>query len=506
MMSPTLDVSAARRARSPLSSPLSSVLLAVFAMGALTAGCPGTGPVTEPPVERPTCETREQCEPGWICTDENYCAQCSTSGQCLLKESCNPETLTCGLREGWGTDCALNEECPAGRYCQQGLCKPRAEVSLCPGGTNEECPEGLRCHTTNFVCEEDLGCAVNEDCGAEEVCNTGSHECVPRCTPETAADVCVGGEKCVNERCVQCETAAECGPGLLCDAAGRCAAEDRCYTDRDCPVPTICHFETGACLPKPPPCASDEECAESRRCDLASGACVPRACQPDVYEPNETRETAFAATPGTYENLTLCEGDLDYFALTLARGDQLGVNVEADPFAEDTFRISIQDGTGRTVAAGKMLASYVATAAANYYVAISTSDVYRPYDVTFLRSRGTPCDDDLMEPNDNEADATVIASSGPVDGVICPQDQDHFSTEVPAGKGLKVVLGNTSASSGVLRFCILKNGAPLRCTDTAVDSTLSASAAEVGGATAIVRVNGETDRTTNAYSLQLEFP
>lgn len=477
----------------------------LLAAGVL-AGCPEDKPDPQPPVMRTFCETREQCEPGWICTDGKFCAQCSTSGQCLLREQCDPEALTCGLREGWGEDCTLNSECAAGSWCHQGLCKARAEVSLCPGGSSDECPDGLRCNATNFVCEEDLGCAVNEDCSAQEVCNTGSHQCVPRCTVETAADVCSGGEKCVAERCVQCETAAECGPGLLCDAAGRCAAEDRCYTNRDCPVPTVCFVETGACLPKPPPCASDEECSADRRCDLASGACVPRACQPDVYEPNQTREAAFDATPGTYENLTLCEGDIDYWGLVLARGDQLGVNVEADPFAEDSFRISIQDGTGRTVAAGRLLASYVAPASEKYFVAISTTDSYRPYDVTFLRSQGTPCDDDAMEPNDNLADATVIASSGPVDGVICPQDQDHFSTEVPEGKGLKVVIGNTQAGSGVLRFCILKNDVALRCTDTSVDSTLSASPAELGGTSAKVRVNGATDRTTNAYSLQLEFP
>lgn len=479
--------------------------VALWATLALACPKPVTPPPPPPPAGTP-CETREQCEPGWICTGENFCAKCSTSGQCLLKEECNPESFTCNLRADWGNDCTTHEECSAGLYCRQGLCKGRNEVSLCPGGTKEECPTGQRCHPTNFVCEEDLGCAVNEDCSAGELCNTGSRQCVARCTVETAADICSGGEKCVNERCVQCASIADCGPGLSCDVSGQCSAGDRCFSDRDCPVPNVCYLETGSCLPKPPPCVSDEECAETQRCDLAAGACVTRACQPDSYEPNQTRETAFAAAPGTYERLTLCEGDLDYWALTLSRGDQLGVNVETDVYAEDSFRISIQDTTGRTVAAGKLLASYVAAANANYYVAISTTDPYRPYDVTFLRSRGTPCDDDTLEPNDTEADAKPLTAATVIDGMICPQDMDHFSASVPAGKGLHVALGNTNPSAGVLRFCLYKAGTQVRCTDTATSLTIDATAAEVGGTQLVVRVVGATDRTTNAYSLQVEFP
>ena len=30
--------------------------------------------------------------------------------------------------------------------------------------------------------------------------------------------------------------------------------------------------------------------------------------------------------------LTLCPGDIDYYSIPLARGDQLGVNIDADPF------------------------------------------------------------------------------------------------------------------------------------------------------------------------------
>ena len=62
----------------------------------------------------------------------------------------------------------------------------------------------------------------------------------------------------------------------------------------------------------------------------------------------------------------------------------------------------VKDGSGRALASGKLLVSYVASSSQKYYVAISTTDPFQPYDVTFLLSRGIPCDDDLLEPNDFE--------------------------------------------------------------------------------------------------------
>jgi len=79
----------------------------------------------------------------------------------------------------------------------------------------------------------------------------------------------------------------------------------------------------------------------------------------------------------------------------------------------------VKDDSGRALASGKLLVSYVATAAQKYYVAISTTDPFQPYDVTFLLSRGTPCDDDALEPNDFENQATMVNSAAQLEGAIC---------------------------------------------------------------------------------------
>jgi hypothetical protein len=485
---------------------LPSLFVAALPVLLLTSGCP--------PVKMnldagrpPECETRADCSGGKVCTAEKFCDACSTSGQCSVKEQCSDTTKRCVLRDGWGTECSTNEACQAGSWCKQGLCLPRADVNLCPTGMKASCPQGDRCNTLTTVCEEDLGCSTNEDCSAQEICNTGSRQCVPRCTPDTQATVCGAGERCVSERCVQCTQASECGVGLICDLAGKCSTAERCYSDRDCTVPLSCFLQTGACLPKRRSCTSNDVCPPDQRCDVGAQRCVPRTCQPDRYEPNDEQSKAFGVMAGTYRGMTLCNGDQDWFGLQLGRGDLLGVNLDADPFSEGTFSTVIKDGSGRTVAAGRLLVSYVAPAASRYFVVVSSIDPFQTYDATFLLSRGTPCDDDTNEPNDALTTPTVLNAQTQIDGKICPQDQDHFRVAGPTGQGLKVSLINYDPGRGLLKVCVLSNDGltTFGCSEE-VAPQVTATAAQVGGQNVIVRVSGSTDRITNAYTLKVDPP
>jgi len=452
------------------------------------------------------CERREDCPGGQICAQEGICASCESNGQCRLRERCDAEARVCTWREDWGADCAHNEECSLGTWCHQGLCQSRTAVTLCPSGTREECPSGQRCNLENLVCEEDLGCLEDADCGASEVCNTGLHACVPRCTEATASLLCAPGERCAGSRCVQCVESAECGPGFLCDAAGRCAVTPRCYSDRDCRVPLSCHVPTGACLERPPPCTSDETCASSQRCDIGTGTCVPRACQPDGLEPNDSPAAAFPVSASRYLELTLCAGDVDHFSIALERGDQLGVNVEGDPFAESSFSTVILEAGGRVLASGRMLASFVAALPGTYVVRVSTLAPAQQYDVSFFLSRGVPCDDDRQEPNDTPATAKPYAPGMAVEGVICPQDSDHFTLSVPGGRGVRASLTNYSAASGLLRLCLFEGTTELGCSEEPAGAMVSLPAEVVGGKTLTARITGDDARTTNGYTFQVELP
>jgi hypothetical protein len=238
---------------------------------------------------------------------------------------------------------------------------------------------------------------------------------------------------------------------------------------------------------------------------VAAGKCVPRNCQPDRYEPNNDATVAYGISASRYTDLSLCLADVDYFSIALGRGDQLGVNIDADPFAEHTFTSVVKDSTGRTLSAGKLLVSYVAPAPATYYVAISTSDPYQPYDVTFLLSRGTPCDDDGYEPNDQPGQATPVNTASSLEGAICPQDQDHYAIVVPSGRGLTVSLTNYSQASGVLRLCLFDGATELGCSDDVAPQVVAA-AAQAEGKTLVARVVGGNDRVANSYTLKVELP
>jgi hypothetical protein len=244
-----------------------------------------------------------------------------------------------------------------------------------------------------------------------------------------------------------------------------------------------------------------------QRCDVGAGRCVPRTCQPDRSEPNDEQTKAFGVMPGTYRGLTLCAQDQDWFGVQLGRGDQLGVNLDADPFSEMTFSTVVKDPTGRTVASGRLLVSYVAPVAAKYFVVVSSTDPYQSYDMTLLLSRGTPCDDDTNEPNDALTTPTVLNAQTQIDGKICPQDQDHFRVAGPAGQGLKVSLINYDPGRGLLKVCVLSNDGmtTFGCSEE-VAPQVTATAAQVGGQNVIVRVSGSTDRITNAYTLKIAPP
>jgi hypothetical protein len=153
-----------------------------------------------------------------------------------------------------------------------------------------------------------------------------------------------------------------------------------------------------------------------------------------------------------------------------------------------------------------LIVNYVATAPQTYLVAVSTTDPFQPYDISFLLSRGTPCDDDRYEPNDTPAQATSVNTASSLEGAICPQDKDHFKIAVPAGKTLKVSLVNYDASRGLLELCLLNSGAtvPFVCSQDLMP-TASAAGPDAGSINVVARVAGTQDRTANTYTLKVEF-
>src|SRR5690606_15296937 len=132
---------------------------------------------------------------------------------------------------------------------------------------------------------------------------------------------------------------------------------------------------------------------------------------------------------------------------------------------------------------------------------------FQEYDVVFLKSRGTPCDDDTLEPNDSASQPTLLNTSTQADGRVCPQDQDWFRATVPAGKGVRASLINYAAGNGLLRLCLFQgDGSTVISCSADLQPVVTTPAAGLSSNQVLVRVVGDTERSANSYTLSLEFP
>lgn len=75
---------------------------------------------------------------------------------------------------------------------------------------------------------------------------------------------CKPGQKCFENRCVECTEDSHCAKGQRC-SAGACIAAPQCTRDDQCPAGQVC--QAGKCKP----CASDADCGLGGKCD--AGAC-----------------------------------------------------------------------------------------------------------------------------------------------------------------------------------------------------------------------------------------
>jgi hypothetical protein len=476
--------------------------LALAALVAVPPACTGTSKDEPPREPDPQCASNDDCAEGLICR-EGACVTCSTHGDCGRARECDPLSFTCVWRAGWGGDCATHDGCPLGMFCIQGLCQPGALVQEC--GALGQCPEGMRCHRKNRVCEEDIGCYSAADCLDDETCNPGTLRCEPRCTEETEADVCAARERCTAEgRCVECETDPDCGPGLTCNVvAGRCAGNETCFSDAQCPAGKICNRATSTCTPPPPACASDDDCLEDERCDLARGKCVLRACQPDQDEPNDTREQAVRLGPGQRTGLTVCGTEEDWYVIPLRRGDRINVNVDADILVAGGLSVQLQDSLGRILDEDPYLVDATVAADADYFLRIRTHDERAAYALHVLVASGVPCDDDPHEDNDSVTGAAPLAAGIHRNLHICPADVDWFVVSVPAGKTLTATLTHDPLGGDLDLLLYDGDGATLLRSSRTTAAVEEVTVAGVTGGRAFLEVLPSDDRTQNAYDLSV---
>lgn len=467
------------------------------------AECGGGGSGGGP---EPECTTNLDCEPGLACI-EGVCGPCASDGHCLREERCDPASNHCVFRDGWGNECSSHDHCALGRYCVQGLCVAVELATQC--GARGQCPEGMRCNRkvgNPPICEEDLGCFDDDDCGEGEVCNVGTTKCEIACTPENQADICRARESCVNGRCIECLSDEDCATGLTCDVdAGICVGSGHCFTDRDCPAGKVCNHRNSLCTDPPPACTSDNECLSDERCDLATGRCRLRACQPDLDAPNGSQEEAVLIGEGERRDLVVCENEEKWYRLQLSEGDRISIAISADVLSISGFEAQFRTADGLVVATSTHEIKATINVTGDYFLRIRTRNERVHYSLNVLVSKGRPCRNDSNEPNDEVHKATRLDAGSHPGLVICPGDVDWFEIEVPVGKGLTATLAQEEL--GNLEIELYDGDGTTRLDeDLSTSMEKKVEAARLDRGRAFLRVRASDSRTENGYGLQISRP
>ena len=271
-----------------------------------------------------TCSASQTCDGTGTCVDDNTCEPACATDDCMacVNDSCE-YTCTAGQTcDGAGTcvdvcDPTCNvDNCEA---CVNGTCIVACSTTscmVCDGtgscvtrcGIGEVCDGSSACRpgwTCDPTCDEDACQACIEGdcftgCGVDEICD-GASNCIPApvCDPACDADAC---ESCIDDSCVDTCDPAGC---LSCDGSGSCV--------RTCDENELC--DNGTCI----------ECTVDEDCPGVFNFCLLNTCQidcpSDSYEENDSSDSAAAVFfDQTETDLTICEGEEDWFAFTLQEG------------------------------------------------------------------------------------------------------------------------------------------------------------------------------------------
>jgi hypothetical protein len=231
-------------------------------------------------------------------------------------------------------------------------------------------------------------------------------------------------------------TGGEDVPGAYCE---RCSASAQCASG-GCVVASPSNYCGGACAD----CAAlGGVCqdvtvvggAVMNLCVPASGSCsTTTTCTDDGFEDNDSSAAAWPVTPNVYTGLMICPRDEDYYSVSVGSSSQIDVVI--DGWNADVVDIDLQlrrpDGTIAATSASldaQETISACVESAGNYVIRVyGILDDSSAYSMLVDVYASSCCANDALEYNDTSASATSISSPGvPLNGTICPSDNDWFS-------------------------------------------------------------------------------
>jgi len=320
----------------------------------------------------------------------------SSTGQCTNADSCRVDdecVLGYSCTDG---SCQPEQSCEADEDCDTGNCEDGACVNPDSCSSNSECVDRSYCSP--------LGNCLTDPCHEVQckrgVCQPGTDDCVSAdtCTQRTELQDCVAGEQC---------------------ADGQCEPRETFCNNLDCPR-GICSFEGGGCVNAPDCEGDDSRCTEGYFCNNMN-RCAPNLCERQSISCGD-RGTCQPAT-GKCMNPEECEVSAEC--------------VENHVCVDQTCRLrsmACGDGSGDGGCPGNKTCDYDPSN--------QTADCAEPevcetsVDCNGNRQCGgrsclpaASCRDDIYEPNDMYAEATVltqVSQNASASGSVCAGDTDTY--------------------------------------------------------------------------------
>ena len=285
--------------------------------------------------QRPTCETEEDCEDGFGCTDDacvlGYCERAPNIDDpacaCAIDGDCKPvevdKSVVCALHIGSLPDPLHNvcqevigpnlggQSCAWDSQCQSNFCLSFEEGQICYGAcaNDDDCFTGSRCGEIGFsgpagepfsiggcifeptVCINDAACLEGQICAPGESLIT-PHTTVGYCVSASDTGTAAIGATCASDADCLANACYDLGPVDapdlrcigVCDTDADCHDSTRCYDNRfyliydnDTPDNTVddVYGAWPICAPNigsNAACTKDSACPSGEFCDLAKNS------------------------------------------------------------------------------------------------------------------------------------------------------------------------------------------------------------------------------------------
>ena len=212
--------------------------------------------------------------------------------------------------------------------------------------------------------------------------------------------------------------------------------------------------------------------------DVVIDEAIP-TCTDDGLEDNDTFDDA-RPIGGSTDALRVCEGDDDFYSVTLGAGDTLAVATDFSD-AEGDIDLRLLNGEGAVVASSVSTSddesfSYVAEAAGTYVIRVSlwrdegsTSGNGYGIDIDIDEAAAPSCPTDRLENNDSMDDAEPLPPELYTGLTVCEDDEDWYRLPLAEGDTITVTMTFPHAEGDVDLRLLDPDGTPQRTSATSSD-------------------------------------